>query len=286
MLLTNYGPFHYDLIHHGIEYAAEHTASLGFNAVEFLGGFPPQIPAFEDLGEAERVAEVLKSYGLKTACFSAGVSLYGANTAEVEKALCRYAEIAAIVGAPFLHHTVYLTLELAPDSPSYEHVFASTIDSVERVARHAASLGVTCIYEPQGMYFNGIQGLAPLVKEMKARVGKVGVCGDVGNPLYADADPVGIFEHFSTDILHVHVKDYFYRKGVVQENGWKPSRGGNSLMQTELGMGDIDLAGCLRALREAEYHGAYAFEIPGGNDDMTRRAVESFKSIYCSVFGV
>ena len=286
MLLTNYGPFHYDLIHHGIEYAAEHTASLGFNAVEFLGGYPSQIPAFQDLGEAEHVAEVLKSYGLKTSCFSAGVNLYGENMAEVEKTLCRYAEIAAIVGAPYLHHTVYLALELTPTSPSYETVFSSTIDAIERIARHAASLGVTCIYEPQGMYFNGIAGLEPLVKEMKSRVGRVGVCGDVGNPLYADADPVGILEKVSSDVLHVHIKDYYYRKGTVTGEGWRPSRAGNSLMQTEIGIGDIDLVGCLRALQAAEYKGAYAFEIPGGDDEMTRRAVESFKSLYCSVFGV
>ena len=286
MLLANYTPFHYDLMKGGIEYAAERSRALGFNAVEFLGGFPPQIPAFRELAEAEKMAAVLKSYELRTVCFSVGASLYGENMAAVEEAFCRYAEIAAILGAPYLHHTVCLPLTLPPDAPTYEEVFGATIDAIERVSRHAATGGGTCIYEPQGMYFNGIAGLEPLIKEMKKRVGNVGVCGDVGNPLYVDADPVGIFDRFSPDILHVHLKDYYYRKGATHGAEWNVTRGGNSLTKAELGVGDIDLLGCLRALHNVDYKGAFALETPGGDDDVTRRAVESFKSMYCSVFGV
>ena len=36
-------------------------------------------------------------------------------------------------------------------------------DAAARVANYAATLGLTCIYEDQGFYLNGIDGFAPLL---------------------------------------------------------------------------------------------------------------------------
>lgn len=284
MLLANYTLFYSDLKTRGIEYAAEHSLALGFNAVEFFLGYPDSLPLFDDLKEAERAAQVLKGYGLPTACVSIGASLFGADSKAVEAALCRYAEVAAILGSPYLHHTVYLPLSLPLGAPSYDEVFGATVDAVERIATRAESVGVTCLYEPQGMYFNGIDGLAPLLGEIRRRGRRVGICGDVGNPLYVDADPAELFDRFAGDILHVHLKDYFVRRQQPDEAGYTPSRGGRYLKPCELGEGDIDLSSCFRALRSAEYHGAYAFEL-FGTDEVMRRAIETFKSLYVSVFG-
>ena len=283
MLLTNYNQFQLDLAERGIEYAAEHTLSLGFNGVEFLAGYPATLPTFSDLKGAERTAAVLQRYGLSTACFSAGVSLYGPNAMAVEEALCHYAEIAAILGSPFLHHTVCLPLTLPPNAPSYEAVLSATIDAVERIADHAAAHGVTCLYEPQGMYFNGIEGLNGLLTAMKQRGKSIGVCGDVGNPLYVDADPAAIFERFAEDIRHVHIKNYFIKENTPGEAGYKPTRGGRFIKICELGEGDIDLLACFRALRKVNYNGAYAFEL-SGTDDVMRRAIEYFKVLHASAF--
>ena len=285
MILTNYVLFQQDLATRGIEYAAEHTLALGMNAVEFLAGIPGNIPTFKDLKEAEKTAEVLKRYGLKTSCFSSGASLYGPDMAMIEEGFKRYSEIAAIVGAPYLHHTLFCPLVMPQDAPSYETVFNSVIDAVERIAAHAKQFGVTCLYEPQGMYFNGVAGVRPLITEMKKRATNVGVCGDVGNCLYVDDDPVAVFEAFAPDILHVHMKDYFVRTEKGDNPSTKPSRGGRWLTLTEIGAGDIDLVGAMRVLTSVNYDSAIALEVKG-DDDFMRRSIEYIKSVYCSVYGV
>ena len=283
MLLANYNQFQVDFSSKGIEYAAEHTLALGFNAVEFLTGYPTGLPAFTDLKAAERTAEVLKRYGLPTACFSVGASLYGPNIKETEEAFCRYAEIAAILGSPYLHHTLYLPLSLPANAPAYTSVLAATIDAVEHIAARAAAVGVTCLYEPQGMYFNGIGGLEGLLSAMKCRAENIGVCGDVGNPLFVDADPAALFAHFATDIRHVHVKDYFVRTERPDDPEYKPTRGGRYVKQCTFGEGDVALSSCFQALHTAGYNGAYAFEL-SGTDDELRRAIEVFRSLHTEAF--
>ena len=285
MILTNYILFQHDLVAHGIEYAAEHTLSLGMGAVEFLASCPGNIPAFKDLKEAERIAEVLRRYGLKVSCFSSGSSLYGAEGATVEEWYKRYAEIAGILGSPYLHHTLYLPLVMPKDPPSYAAMFDAVIDSVERVAAHAKKFGVTCLYEPQGMYFNGVAGLKPLIAEMKKRATNVGVCGDVGNCLYVDDDPVRVFEAFAPEILHVHMKDYAVRTEKGEDCACHSSRGGRWLLPVEIGAGDIDLVSAMRALKSVDYNGAFALEVKG-DDDFMRRSIEYLKSIHCQVYGV
>ena len=285
MILTNYNLFQHDLATKGIEYAAEHTLALGMGAVEFLAPCPANIPVFKDLKEAEKTAKVLERYGLKVSCFSAGASLYGPDMQAVEDGFKRYAEIAAIVGSPYLHHTLFCPLVMPQNPPRYETVFDAVIDAVERVAAHAKTFGVTCLYEPQGMYFNGVAGLAPLITEMKKRATNVGVCGDIGNCLYVDDDPVAVFEAFAPDILHTHIKDYVVRTEKTDDRSYNTSRGGRYLSVTEIGAGDIDLLSAMRALKNVEYNGAFALEV-SGDDDFMRRSIEYLKSVYCQVFGV
>lgn len=285
MIIANYVLFQHDLATRGIEYAAEHTLALGMNAVEFLAGVPGNIPTFKDIKETEKTAEVLKRYGLKTSCFSSGASIYGPNKEKTEEGFKRYSEMAAILGSPYLHHTMFFPLTMPENPPSYEIVFNAVIDSVERIAAHAKQFGVTCLYEPQGMYFNGVEGLSPLLNEMKKRATNVGVCGDVGNCLYVDDDPVRVFEAFAPDVLHVHMKDYIVRDQKTEELSYDPSRGGRWLSLCELGVGDIDLVGAMRALKSVDYDAAFALEIKG-DDDFMRRSIEYLKAVYRQVYSV
>lgn len=285
MILTNYNLFQHDLVTQGIEYAAEHTLALGMDAVEFLAPCPGNIPAFKDLKEAERTAEVLRRYGLKVSCFSSGASLYGPDGQMVEEWFKRYAEIAGILSSPYLHHTLFCPLVMPQDPPSYDAMFNAIIDSVERVAAHAKQFGVTCLYEPQGMYFNGVAGLKPLITEMKKRATNVGVCGDIGNCLYVDDDPGAVFEAFASEILHVHMKDYVVRTETAEDRSYKPSRGGKWLSHTEIGAGDIDFVSAMQTLKNVDFNGAFALEVMG-DDDFMRRSIEYLKSVYCQVYGV
>ncbi len=264
--ITNYEQFYWDLQRHGIAYAAEHTLSLGFDSVEFLG-VPPS-PVF-DPNEAARV---LSESALPVTCFSVGITLYAATESERRKAeacLLRYADAAATVGSPYFHHTLLAALAPWENAPAFQEVLPLVADSAERIARYCEDLGMVCLYEPQGIYFNG-EGVSLFFEEMQKRCGNVGICGDVGNPYFVDADPAAIFHRHAKDIRHVHLKDYAVQATPFEKGTSYKTLGGRFLQDTVLGEGDIDLSLCLEPLRRAGYTGAFSIEHSGSDEAIKR----------------
>ena len=273
MNFTNYAQFHEDLKSRGIEYAAEHTLEMGFDSVEFLG-------LSKAAKEASKTAELLSSLGLSVSCFSEGINLIDTTKrtrAEHEEHLFRCADAAAELGSPFLHHTLVLPLALPTNAPALADIFESIVNSAEKVANYCESLGLVCLYEPQGMYFNGT-GLEIFYDEMKKRCGNIGICGDVGNSLFVDHSPSLVFDRFASDIKHVHLKDYYVtdapREGVKNYK----TLGGKYLSDLELGAGAVDIPYCMKKLKEVGYAGAYSFEIICGDGEM-KKAVRYFEKV-------
>ena len=264
--LTNSEQFFRDIPQKGLTYAAEHTLALGFNAVEFL--CYTLSPDF-DVKEAK---EVLAAYGLPVSCFSVGITLYAKEKEDmqrVEEALCRYGEIAAALGSPFLHHTLFLPLTLPADAPTYEEVAEPVLESVARIVRYCQGLGVTCLYEPQGMYFNG-EGFSRFFEELHRLYPSVGVCGDVGNPLFVDAAPEAIFLKHAKDIKHVHLKDYAVADTPFEKGTSYLTLGGRYLQTAVLGEGAVALDACVAALRQVGYTGAFSLETSGEDKILSR----------------
>ena len=285
MRYTNYFVFKKDLDANGIEYAARHSKELGFDSVEFLDFYSPDQPILPEMIDIDEAKRVLCDYGLEVSCFSVGINLLELGPKKSVDVLKKYSDTAARLGSPFLHHTLVFPLTLPEDAPSYDDILDGIVETASAVASYCSKLNVTCIYEPQGMYFNGVAGLTPLLTEMKKRATNVGVCGDVGNCLYVDDDPVAVFEAFAPDILHVHMKDYTVRAEKGDNPTTKPSRSGRWLTISEIGAGDIDLVGAMRALKSVDYDGAFALEVKG-DDDFMRRSIEYLKSVHCQVYGV
>jgi sugar phosphate isomerase/epimerase len=127
-----------------------------------------------------------------------------------------------------------------------------------RIARYARRLGLRVLYEPQGMYFNGSDGFRGLYRRIKAECPEVGVCADVGNPMFVDEDPVRFIKEFACEALHVHVKDYRGSDG----NGDR-TRGGRFLMPARIGTGEAHVSECIAALKAVGYAGYYAVEAYG-----------------------
>ena len=70
MKFANYTQFYTDRKQYGMEYAAAHTAALGFDAVEYFGKVPTGI-----YPNAARDRNILSQYGLEVACYSVYVQL-------------------------------------------------------------------------------------------------------------------------------------------------------------------------------------------------------------------
>ena len=249
----------------GAEAAAETASRLGFQAVEFLeyidGSGTPIIKSME---EARGIRQTLEKHLLSVACYSVGINLWQKGmTAEtvtpMEEALCHHARLAAELGSPFLHHTLLLGVD--PYALTMEEALTLIVPVAIRVAKYAHSLGLTCIYEGQGMYVNGVAGYRAFYEAVRAECPWVGVCGDIGNPLFVDEDPLPFFQTFAKEIRHVHIKDYVHADAPGNEPDWaQQTRSGSYLRETVIGHGCIDLASCLAVLREAGYDGIFALE--------------------------
>ena len=284
MKFANYSVFSTDLHRFGIDFALEHTEKLGFNAIEWIDVSLDENRRIKSTDEAKELSRKISDKGFDTACYSLLVNLQAPEQDKTIDGVYRHIEYAAIMGFPFVHHTVVPGYNYSEATKPISEMISLVADGAEKIAKRCNEYGITCLYEPQGLYFNGVAGLAPLLTEMKKRATNVGVCGDVGNCLYVDDDPVTVFEAFAPEILHVHMKDYTVRAEKGDNPTTKPSRGGRWLTISEIGAGDIDLVGAMRALKNVDYDGAFALEV-AGDDDFMRRSIEYLKSVHCQVYG-
>ena len=246
----------------GIDVAANKALQLGFSSVEFFDFVGKDwIDTVPDIQTARAFRSILESRGLHTACYSVAACLYNPASADgidrtAEQKLMRYAEYAAVLGSPFLHHTITLSTDHAP--LPYEEMLATVLPAVVRVAKYAASLGIRCIYEDQGLYFNGVKGFGDFYRAVKAEEPSVGICGDIGNVLFVDESPIDFFRTFASEFAHVHLKDYV--DCAAGEVGACKTRGGRIIRDAVIGRGFIDTAACLQILKESGYTGAIALE--------------------------
>ena len=214
MKITMYSYFS-DLVRQkGIEEAADIACSFGCEAVEFIDVYErPSVIKDEDTAREYR--RVLEEKGLKVACYSVAIHVVspesdGLDETDAERYLMHSAKMAAAVGSPFLHHTLVLTYKYNENSyvRDFESVKKSLLPHTCAVADLCNSLGLTVLYEPQGVYVNGRENFTSFYSEMKRLGKKVGVCGDMGNSLFCDWLPEEFFEEFASEIKHIHAKDY------------------------------------------------------------------------------
>lgn len=265
MKFASYSQFYQDRKQFGIEYAAAHAASLGFDAIEYI-----EISYDEHMEDPAKVREVLDRYGLTVVCYSVYVQLFTTDQADVEKHMLRHVEAAAALGAGHLHHTLFPPYNKARITNTYEEVFDGIIDLAERIAKACNKRGIVCLYEPQGAYFNGVTGLEKFLHEMKRRGCMVGICGDFGNSLFVDVDPREIFKAFAKEIYHVHVKDYLVTDEKKPEKKTRRSAIGRLLYDAAVGEGSVDFAYGFRELKRVGYVGAISFEIQTSDEEFAK----------------
>ena len=264
MKFSMYARFSEILRQEGAEAAARRAVELGFTSVEpldyYLEGKEPLIGSEE---EARRLHDALSRHGLTTACYSVGINLWRAGmtpdtVTPAEEALLHHARMAAALGSPFLHHT--FLIGVPPHVLTMDEVLTLLAPVAIRVAKYAHSLGLTCIYEGQGMYVNGVEGFGAFLAAVKRECPYVGVCGDIGNPLFVDEDPLLFFRAFAPEIRHVHLKDYLTVDAHEEKETPWTTRGGTLLRETVIGKGIIDYPACLSVLREVGYEGVFSLE--------------------------
>lgn len=274
MTFTSYFGFMSDLSAHGAEAAAAHAAALGYSSVELLNSYTSPVP-LPRLHPAEGLRSSLEAQGLTVACYS----LYAHMLAKDEEALysefAEHVAYAAALGTPYMHYTLHPGPRTA-ESPSFDETLAAVLVRAATIADMARERGIICLFEPQGRYFNGVEGLGAFYRAIGARCPNVGICGDMGNSLFVDCEPAAVFRAFAPEIRHVHIKDYRILPDAAE--GASQSQGGRYLMDAVPGEGDIDLAAAFRVLREVSYNGAVAFEF-ASDDEAVRRTMSYCRTL-------
>lgn len=212
----------------------------------------------------QTLALELKAYadskGISFPCVSVGLNLVDNDRREGIETVKKYADIAKLLGSPFLHHTIALNFS-DPQyiTDNFELFYQRGLEAVREIFDYAATLGIRTIYEDQGFLFNGRKNFGRFLNEVDRNVG---VVADFGNIQFADEDVEDFISAFSDRVVHVHVKDYIVTDGTSREKlpDEYTSKGGNYLRGCLIGEGSVHTDNAFRALQAMGYKGFVALE--------------------------
>lgn len=199
--------------HHPFRWTAERLGDMGFDRMEFWG-IAPHLDLFHDTGARLSAAKsILDDNGLTVRCFTPEQVLYPINIASGDDAFrrasverfMRAADICAELGAAYL----FLTPGRGFECESRETAWGHSVESVNRIAAHARSLGVSCLLEPlQRNESNIVTNADELHAFWRALDdGGVDIVLDLVAMATAGDSVAGYFERFGNRIAHVHVVD-------------------------------------------------------------------------------
>ena len=230
------------------------AAEYGVNAVE---GFCLMEFAEPDVEAAKEIRAYADSKGVVFPCFSVYINLVGDDTDKMVQKLKGYADVASILGSPFLHHTI--ACEFAnPDNilPRKEELFEKGVCAVRQVYDYCETIGIKAIYEEQGYLFNGVEGFSKFLKAVDRDIQMV---ADFGN-IYQSGDTTEqYFTAFAGRFAHAHIKDVTITDTNDAGNGL-PTLDNKFMNQAIVGEGDVDLGGCVDILEKSGFKGYYGVE--------------------------
>ncbi len=230
----------------------------GLNKVEILNMMELSKP---DIEFAKKLKAYADEKGVTFPCLSAGLQLVENTEGNIET-LKRYADVAAVLGAPYLHHTIAYAW-LNPDEvySHKEEYFETGIKAVREVYDYAESVGVRVINEEQGFIFNGLENFRRYVSEVERNVGMV---ADFGNIFFVDENLEDMIPVFAERIVNAHVKDYkIIKKGEFEDlTGGYLTLGHDKIVDAHLGLGDVKIKKILEELKKIGYEGSIAMEAP------------------------
>jgi sugar phosphate isomerase/epimerase len=234
-----------------VDYAASHNIRY----LETLNILDLSTP---DLQVARELKAYADSKGISFPCVSVGINLV--EEAQGVELLKQYAQVAQILGSPYLHHTIALNFsEPQKIADNFELFYSRGLEAVREIFDYAATLGIRTIYEDQGFLFNGCKNFARFLAEVDRNVG---VVADFGNIQFVDENVEDFIPRFADRIVHVHVKDYMVTNGSSRavEDGEYTSKGGNYLKPCLVGEGSVHTDAAFEALRAMGYCGSVALE--------------------------
>ena len=249
--------------------------SAEYSAIEPLEFFGTE-QMFDSVAEADALASMLRSENITVSCYSVYIDVYE-DIPAAEQYLKKQIDIAHALGCPYFHHTLRTPLEATPSGVDINVIMPALLPTLKKLADYASFKGITLLYEPQGLCFNGAN-LSKLVSTLRGSgVENVGVCLDFGNPTFVDCKAFELIGELLPLIRNVHIKDYKF--GDINAPNYI-SVGGRHFYEVGYGLGDMQCAECVEKLVKSGYNGYFATELmPDGTspDDAGISAIKIIK---------
>lgn len=255
--------------------------SQGFQAIE-----PFSAPDLVTVAQAADLGQYVRDQGSTISCYSICADLVTRDRDTVLADMKNRIDMAAAMGSPYYHHTIFPRLSLSQyGDASYHEIFRRAMQVLPELCSYAQDKGVLCIYEEQGLFFNGCNSVLRLTEALGDA--PFGLVADLGNILFVDERPESFIGLFADKIVHVHCKDYLLKSGNEGWPGreWYMTRSGNFLRETIPGHGIIEYQKVFRLLQQIQYKGWYSVEYSAlePHDIAIPLAMENLQRIYDQV---
>ncbi len=243
---------YYDMVDVAIEHGI--SSLEGFNLLDFA------IPNKE---EAKKIKAYADEKGIIFSCFSVYINLVGEDRKEMLETLKGYADVASILGSPYLHHTIANEIFNPDKVLSYKEAFFEYgISALQAIYDYAESLGIRTIYEEQGYLFNGICGYEHMLDAVNRNVG---VVADFANIYQAGDNILDFIKTFDGKFVHAHIKDITLTNENPNGNGLKTLQG-TYMNEVPVGEGIVPIKEAIDLLEKSGYNGYYGVEYSAKED--------------------
>lgn len=246
------------------------AAEMGFEGIEFVGlGADADDPSRQE--RADALKEACAAAGLSITSYTIGADFLtaaGGWEAEVERVKGEV-DIAARLGAPCMRHDATKGFPEGHTGPTdFAAALKTLAPACRAVAEHGAQRGVRTTVENHGHFVQASERCEALVKAVDHP--NFGALIDVGNFLCVDEAPLPAVGRMAPYAANVHAKDFHTKPGDGPDpgRGWMKSAGGNYLRGAIVGHGNVDLPGCLAALKAEGYDGPVSIEFEGMEDNL------------------
>lgn len=248
---------------------------IGFDGIEFTAlKLPPG--ETDPLAFAPRVKAACAAAGLPIISYTIGADFLspreGGDWKDEVKRLKQELKIASALGADRMRHDGTRGFPAGHPGPA-DYAAALTIlkQGCRTVTEAAADLGIKTMVENHGFFVQASERCQALAEAVNHP--NFGLLVDMGNFLCVDEDPVQAVTRTASYALHVHAKDFHTKPAQTDPGkGWFCTLGKNWIRGSIVGHGNVDVPGCIRALKAAGFKGWFSIEFEGLEDN--RQALE------------
>ncbi len=218
-----------------------------------------------DLIETIRSTAATNGVELSGMCMPADFIGEAAERAAQIERVKQHIRLSDSLGIRYLRHDVTQWARKIRDVAEFEEKFATIVDASAEIARFAARYGIQTSIENHGFFMNGSEHVRRLIAAVDEPNFKTTL--DVGNFLCVDEDPLVATRANLPEASFVHLKDFYIRPyNSFPGEGWLTTTGGNYLLGSIVGFGDMDTEGILSAIVASGYDGYVSIEFEGNED--------------------